>query len=48
MLPEFDTLHAEFVRVDARMTNIHDEMEPYAVAIQAGGVLRMREQERFL
>ena len=46
MLPEFDTLHAEFVRVNARMKNIHDEMEPYS-AIQAAGVLRMREQERF-
>ena len=47
MLPDFDSLHAEFVRVDARMKNIHDEMTPYSAAIQAGGELRMREQERF-
>ena len=48
MLPDFDTLHAEFVRVDARMKNIHDEMAPYSAAIQAGASCACASKSGFI
>lgn len=48
-MSDFDSVHAELARVDARLKHLRDAMEPqYSVAIQEGDEPRMREIERLL